>query len=110
MGEMEKKTKLPFIIDQKHAGQVFWLLLALLLLLGFNGFAGDVRSVQSGSWSDPGTWDNGVPGQGDDVVVDGNHPMAGQTLNFDVRVVAIRDATPEELDHGHVHGPGGHVH
>ncbi|MCB1878417.1 MAG: peptidylprolyl isomerase [Chromatiales bacterium] len=47
---------------------------------------------------------------GDDVVVDGNHPMAGQTLNFDVRVVAIRDATPEELDHGHVHGPGGHVH
>lgn len=47
---------------------------------------------------------------GDDVVVDGNHPMAGQTLNFDVRVLAIRDATAEELDHGHVHGPGGYVH
>jgi FKBP-type peptidyl-prolyl cis-trans isomerase SlyD len=47
---------------------------------------------------------------GDEVTVDGNHPLAGETLNFDVTVVEIRDATSEELEHGHVHGPGGHQH
>jgi FKBP-type peptidyl-prolyl cis-trans isomerase SlyD len=47
---------------------------------------------------------------GDDVTLDGNHPMAGITLNFDVEVADIRDATAEELDHGHVHGAGGHHH
>lgn len=46
----------------------------------------------------------------DDVILDGNHPMAGIGLNFAVEVVAIRDATSEELDHGHVHGEGGHHH
>lgn len=44
------------------------------------------------------------------ITVDGNHPLAGETLNFDVTVVDVRDATAEELDHGHVHGPGGHQH
>lgn len=56
---------------------------------------------------------------GDDyVVVDGNHMLAGQNLNFNVEVVAIREATAEELEHGHVHGAhdhgegccGGHGH
>ena len=47
---------------------------------------------------------------GDEVILDGNHPMAGINLNFAVEVTSIRDATPEELDHGHVHGPGGHHH
>ncbi|MDH5656210.1 MAG: peptidylprolyl isomerase [Spirochaetia bacterium] len=47
---------------------------------------------------------------GDDITVDGNHPLAGETLNFDVTVKEIRDATAEELSHGHVHGPGGHQH
>jgi len=47
---------------------------------------------------------------GDEVILDGNHPMAGLTLNFAVEVTAIRDATREELAHGHVHGPGGHHH
>ncbi|WP_348759782.1 FKBP-type peptidyl-prolyl cis-trans isomerase [Candidatus Methylocalor cossyra] len=46
----------------------------------------------------------------DEVILDGNHPMAGLTLNFDIEVTGIRDATAEELDHGHVHGPGGHSH
>jgi FKBP-type peptidyl-prolyl cis-trans isomerase SlyD len=47
---------------------------------------------------------------GDEVTIDANHPLAGVTLKFDVRVVGIRDATAEELSHGHVHGPGGHHH
>ena len=47
---------------------------------------------------------------GDDVTVDFNHPLAGKTLNFSVEVKEVREATPEELAHGHVHGPGGHQH
>ncbi len=50
---------------------------------------------------------------GDEVVVDGNHMLAGQTLTFDVEVVAVREATEEEVQHGHVHqegGCGGHDH
>ena len=46
----------------------------------------------------------------DNIIVDGNHPLAGVTLNFNVDIKEIRDATPEELDHGHVHGEGGHHH
>jgi FKBP-type peptidyl-prolyl cis-trans isomerase SlyD len=44
---------------------------------------------------------------GDEVVVDGNHMLAGQTLTFDVEVVAVREATEEEVQHGHVHQEGG---
>ncbi|HEY0634191.1 MAG TPA: peptidylprolyl isomerase [Gammaproteobacteria bacterium] len=44
------------------------------------------------------------------ITVDANHPLAGETLHFDVKVIEVRDATPEELDHGHVHGEGGHHH
>jgi FKBP-type peptidyl-prolyl cis-trans isomerase SlyD len=47
---------------------------------------------------------------GDMVTLDGNHPLADQTLNFDVEVVSVREATGEELEHGHVHGVGGHHH
>lgn len=47
---------------------------------------------------------------GDMVTVDGNHPLAGQNLNFDVEITDVRAATEEELAHGHVHGPGGHHH
>ncbi|HET8790101.1 MAG TPA: peptidylprolyl isomerase [Modicisalibacter sp.] len=48
--------------------------------------------------------------EGDTVVVDGNHPLAGQKLNFDVEIAEVREATPEEAEHGHVHGEGGHQH
>ncbi|MBI1193551.1 MAG: peptidylprolyl isomerase [Bacteroidetes bacterium] len=46
----------------------------------------------------------------DFVMVDGNHPLAGQTLNFAVDIVEVREATASELDHGHVHGPGDDHH
>ena len=46
----------------------------------------------------------------DGVTVDGNHPLAGVELNFAVEVMDVRDASAEEISHGHVHGPGGHHH
>ncbi len=48
--------------------------------------------------------------EGDKVTLDGNHPLAGKDLTFDVTVQDVRDATAEEKSHGHVHGPGGHHH
>jgi FKBP-type peptidyl-prolyl cis-trans isomerase SlyD len=45
---------------------------------------------------------------GDDVTVDGNHPLAGETLIFDVEVVDVRPATADEIAHGHIHGAGCH--
>jgi len=44
------------------------------------------------------------------VVVDGNHPWAGERVNFKATVTGIRPATKEEINHGHVHGAGGHHH
>ena len=44
------------------------------------------------------------------VDVDLNHPMAGKALHFDVEIVEVREATTEEIQHGHVHGDGGHHH
>ncbi len=46
----------------------------------------------------------------DAITVDANHPLAGVELNFNVEVMEVRNATAEEIQHGHVHGPGGHQH
>ncbi|MGS0536313.1 FKBP-type peptidyl-prolyl cis-trans isomerase [Pseudoalteromonas sp. SaAl2] len=48
--------------------------------------------------------------QDEEVIVDGNNPLAGITLNFDVEILEVRDATADELAHGHVHGEGGCGH
>lgn len=48
--------------------------------------------------------------EGEEITVDANHPLADVPLNFDVNIVDVRDATKEELEHGHIHGPGGHEH
>ncbi len=47
---------------------------------------------------------------GDDITIDGNHPLAGIPLTFDVEIIDIRPATEEEIAHGHIHGEGGHHH
>ena len=47
---------------------------------------------------------------GDEVTLDGNHPLAGQQLHFEIRIASVREASAEEIAHGHVHGPGGAHH
>jgi len=77
---------------------------------------GDVQNIQPGMQfraNAPGgqstivTVTNVSP---DQVTVDANHPLAGVPLTFDVKVVGVREATSEEMQHGHVHGPGAVQH
>ncbi len=48
--------------------------------------------------------------EGNEVTIDFNHPLAGKDLEFDVHLVDVRDASKEEMEHGHAHGPDGHYH
>jgi FKBP-type peptidyl-prolyl cis-trans isomerase SlyD len=43
---------------------------------------------------------------GEKVTIDGNHPLAGEDLSFEIEITEVRDATSEELEHGHAHGEG----
>ena len=64
---------------------------------------------QAGENGDMGVFT--VIGVEDDLVIlNGNHPLGGVTLHFNVDITDVRDASEEELEHGHVHGPGGHHH
>ncbi|MCO5260364.1 MAG: peptidylprolyl isomerase [Crocinitomicaceae bacterium] len=47
---------------------------------------------------------------GDNVTLDLNHPLAGEVLTFDIKISDVREASADEIDHGHVHGPHGHHH
>jgi len=74
---------------------------------------GDVDKLEAGMQFEAETEDGievvTVTAVGEDTVtVDGNHPLADVTLNFDIKVGDVRDATAEELEHGHVHGAGCH--
>ena len=79
------------------------------------------RSLFEGMEVEPGTQFQAQTSQGvqlvtvmsaddEEVTIDGNHPMAGKTLVFEVEVLEVREASAEELEHRHVHGPGGHHH
>lgn len=75
------------------------------------------QKVEAGMQFQAGTSEEGdmgvftVIGVEDGVVaLNGNHPLAGVTLHFNVEITDVRAATEEELSHGHVHGPGGHHH
>ena len=77
---------------------------------------GDIQEITIGMQFEAGT-DSGqsisvvvTEVTADTVTVDGNHPLAGQVLTFDIEVVDIREATSDEISHGHAHGPGGHHH
>lgn len=76
---------------------------------------GDVEDIQEGMRFQAETDQGPVPivvtrVTEDTVTVDGNHPLAGQTLLFDVSIEEVRAASEDELAHGHAHGPGGHQH
>jgi FKBP-type peptidyl-prolyl cis-trans isomerase SlyD len=87
---------------------------ALLRVVPKNAFPEDVElevGMQFGSQTPNGPMAIVIKSiDADAVTVDGNHPLAGQTLHFDVEITAVRAANAEELQHGHVHGPGGHHH
>lgn len=85
-----------------------------------------VQSVEKSQFEEPDQIKVGVQFQADteqgpvlltvlkvddkEVLLDSNHPLAGKTLHFDVEITDVRAASAEELEHGHVHGPGGHQH
>ncbi len=77
----------------------------------FGGIDNIEVGMQFESETDAGPVMVTVVEMGDEMItVDGNHPLAGVHLNFDVTVREVREASKEELEHGHVHGEGGHQH
>ncbi|SDS73213.1 FKBP-type peptidyl prolyl cis-trans isomerase /Apo-metallochaperone SlyD [Halopseudomonas litoralis] len=87
----------------------------LVAVLGRNMFEG-VDELEEGMQFHASAPDGGMQIvtitalDGDEVTVDGNHPLAGQRLTFEVKVADVRDATEDELSHGHIHGEGGVHH
>ncbi len=88
---------------------------ALVQVVPKDAFGPEVDNIEVGMRFQAETEQGPVPvvvtGVDDvNVTVDGNHPLAGKELHFDVTIAEVRDASQEEIDHGHVHGPGGHEH
>ncbi len=85
-----------------------------IFIVGKDGFQGDDEleigmqvQVDTGNGQSVGMV---IKIEGEDVTLDLNHPLAGATLHFDVSIEEVRNASAEELSHGHAHGPGGHQH
>ena len=77
----------------------------------FGGIDNIELGMQFQSETDDGPVMVTVVAMGEEMItVDGNHPLAGVHLNFDVTIREVREASKEELEHGHVHGEGGHQH
>lgn len=88
---------------------------ALVQIVPKAAFGEDVDKVEVGMRFQAETEQGPVPVvvtamDNENVTVDGNHPLAGKELHFNVSIAEVRDASSEELEHGHVHGPGGHDH
>jgi FKBP-type peptidyl-prolyl cis-trans isomerase SlyD len=88
---------------------------ALVQQVPESAFGDDVESIKVGMRFQAETEQGPVPVvvtkiENGTVTVDGNHPLAGKQLSFHVSIESIRDASEEEIEHGHVHGPGGHQH
>lgn len=109
----EKGTKLNAVIQPEHAyGNRDE---ALIRVVPKSGFQGE-EEMAVGMQVQIDTGEEGMAIatltkiEGDDVTLDLNHPLADIELHFDIDVIDIREATTEEIAHGHVHGPGGHDH
>lgn len=77
----------------------------------FSEFGELAIGMQFEAETDDGTQVMAIKGLSDDeVTVDANHPLAGQQLHFEGKIVSVREATKEELSHGHVHGDHDHHH
>ena len=88
---------------------------ALIQTVPVSAFGNEIEQIEIGMRFQAETEQGPVPvvvtaKDADTVTVDGNHPLAGKELHFQVSISDIRDATSEEVAHGHVHGPGGHHH
>ena len=93
-----------FILDMRHQA---------IMQQPLEAFGGQKPEVgmQFQAGSEQGKYIVTVTAVGENsVTVDANHPLAGVDLHFEVEVIDVRDASEEELSHGHVHGPGGHHH
>ncbi|MEO0899801.1 MAG: peptidylprolyl isomerase [Bacteroidota bacterium] len=109
----EKGEKFQAVVEAKDAyGEVNQELIKVVNKSGFQGDEELKVGMQVQISTDTGH--NHIASvtaiEGENVTLDLNHPLAGQQLFFDVEVVDIREATAEEIDHGHPHGPGGHQH
>ena len=106
---LEGKTvgdKLKVRVDPEDGyGEVFTELMQIVDITAFEGVESIEVGMQFESESDDGELElvSVKSIDGNEVTIDANHPLAGVTLNFDVEVVGIRDATAEEIEHEHVH-------
>ena len=93
------------ITPEEGYGEITPELIEVVDIAAFEG----VESVEEGMRFETESDDGVVQGivvravEGDKITIDGNHPFAGKTLNFDVEIVAVREAESEEIAHGHVH-------